>query len=212
MQIMYRCGVMISRDGARDFRKYKRRHPSHAFQTTIIGITTTFAYNQTYHHHHHHHCYYAHLNTIIPTTKQQTPPPFKMQFTTAILASAAALTASALPQNVPIGPDTKFSVVTILPGSVLQNSPVQAARTGLLVNAKSQNASCSAPTNSATFFLQDEELQLYGASATPQTIFVDRSGRFPYFHIPYSLFPFPIFHIPYSHIPHICTFPTREIT
>ncbi|KAF2685626.1 cell wall protein PhiA [Lentithecium fluviatile CBS 122367] len=101
-----------------------------------------------------------------------------MQFTTAFLASAAALTASALPQSIvtPIPADAKFGVITIRSGSPIHNQALQAARNSLLVGAKSQNASCDADTNFATFYINDEELFLYAASATPQTIFVDRSG------------------------------------
>lgn len=99
-----------------------------------------------------------------------------MQFTTAFLASAAALTASALPQTTPLAADAKFGVITIRSGSPIQNAAIQAAQRSLLVGATSQNASCDAEANSATFYIQDEELFLYAASATPQTIFVDRSG------------------------------------
>ena len=98
-----------------------------------------------------------------------------------ILASAAAITASALPTgSEPTTPSTDtlsaFGLITIHSGSEVQNAGVQAARASLLVNAKSQNASCDAETNFATFYIKDEELFLYAASATPQTIFVDRSG------------------------------------
>lgn len=98
-----------------------------------------------------------------------------MQFTTAFLASAAALTASALPQAAPAA--DYFGVITIRSGSEIQNGGVQAARSSLLVNAKSQNASCDADSNSATFYIMDEELHLYESKSSyrPQKIFVDRS-------------------------------------
>ncbi|KAJ4348231.1 uncharacterized protein N0V89_009603 [Didymosphaeria variabile] len=101
-----------------------------------------------------------------------------MHFTTAFLTSAAALTASALPQTTPVSEGTAFGVITIRSGSEIQNSGVQAARSSLLVNAQSQNASCDADSNFATFYIKDEELHLYESktSARPQTIFVDRSG------------------------------------
>lgn len=101
-----------------------------------------------------------------------------MQFTTALLASAAAMTASALPQSTPIAEGAAFGVITIRSGSQVQNSAIQAANSGLLVNAKSQNASCDAETNSATFYIQDEELHLLESKSSyrPQRIFVDRSG------------------------------------
>lgn len=97
-----------------------------------------------------------------------------MLFQSIILAATAAITASALP-TVTVA-QTTFGLITIHSGSEVQNAGVQAARGSLLVNAKSQNASCDVETNFATFYIQDEELHLYAASATPQTIFVDRSG------------------------------------
>lgn len=103
-----------------------------------------------------------------------------MLFQSIILASAAAFTASALPATTPTDcaapAASKFGLLTIHSGSDVQNAGVQAARSSLLVNAKSQNASCDAKTNFATFYIQDKELFLYAASATPQKIFVDRSG------------------------------------
>jgi hypothetical protein len=103
-----------------------------------------------------------------------------------ILASTAAITASALPTcSEPTTTDTTlstngtvstFGLITIHSGSEVQNAGVQASRASLLVNAKSQNASCDVETNFATFYIKDEELHLYAASATPQTVFVDRSG------------------------------------
>ena len=102
-----------------------------------------------------------------------------MQFTTALIASAAALTASALPQTTPVATGDRFGVITIRSGSEIQNSPIQAARGSLMVNAKSQNASCDAPTNSATFYInEDKELYLQESKSSyrPQRMFVDRSG------------------------------------
>jgi len=101
-----------------------------------------------------------------------------MLFTTAFIASAAALTASALPQTIgtPIADGEKFGVITIRSGSPIHNSAVQAARGGLLVGAKSQNATCDTPTNFATFYILDGELNLHSTDAPWQTAFVDRSG------------------------------------
>ncbi|KAF1966790.1 hypothetical protein BU23DRAFT_441944, partial [Bimuria novae-zelandiae CBS 107.79] len=92
---------------------------------------------------------------------------------------AVALTASALPQTTPIAESENFGVIAIRSGSPVHNLAFQAARSSLLVGAKSQNSSCDAPgINSATFYIQDQELQLLPSrtSARPQTIFVDRSG------------------------------------
>lgn len=102
-----------------------------------------------------------------------------MQFTTALIVSAAALTASALPQTTPVVAGDRFGVITIRSGSEVQNSAIQAAQGGLMVNAKSQNASCDAPTNSATFYInEDKELMLQESKTSyrPQRVFVDRSG------------------------------------
>jgi hypothetical protein len=102
-----------------------------------------------------------------------------MQFTTAFLASAAAVTASALPQTTPIATGHGFGLITIRSGSAIQNSGVQAASSGLFVGLKSQNASCDAESNFATFYInEDKELHLWESSTSyrPQTIFVDRSG------------------------------------
>jgi len=99
-----------------------------------------------------------------------------MQFKGFTLAFVSAIAVSALPQTTPCAEGSPFGLITILPGSPIQNSGVQAARASLFVNLNSQNASCDAETNFATFYIKDEELHLYAASATPQTIFVDRSG------------------------------------
>jgi len=101
-----------------------------------------------------------------------------MQFTTAFVAATAALTASALPQTfgTPIPDGTRFGVIAIRSGSPIHNQALQAAQRGLIVGAKSQNASCDAPTNFATFYIADEELRLHSTRNPPQTMFVDRSG------------------------------------
>jgi hypothetical protein len=100
-----------------------------------------------------------------------------MQFTTtAVLALAGALTASAAPQTTQIPEGKTFSVTAIAADQPFNNQPLQAARTKMIVGATSQNASCDATTNSANFAIRDGELFLYAASATPQKFFVDRSG------------------------------------
>lgn len=102
-----------------------------------------------------------------------------MQFTIAFIASAAALTASALPQTTPIATGDAFGVITIRSGSPVQNSAIQAAHNGLLVNAKSQNASCDAASNFATFYINEEkEMHLLESKTSyrTQTVYVDQSG------------------------------------
>ncbi|KAF1956504.1 hypothetical protein CC80DRAFT_492060 [Byssothecium circinans] len=99
-----------------------------------------------------------------------------MQFISAFIASAAALTASALPQTTPIAADAKFGLITIRSGSTIHNQAIQAARSSLIVGAQSQNATCDVDHNFATFYISNEELKLYTPEGHPQTIFVDRSG------------------------------------
>lgn len=97
-----------------------------------------------------------------------------MQLKTLLVSSSVALGAIAAPAPAPSS--QTFGLIAIRSGSAVQNSGVQAALSSLFVNLPSQNASCDATTNFATFYIQDTELHLYAASATPQTIFVDRSG------------------------------------
>lgn len=100
-----------------------------------------------------------------------------MQFTTLVLASAVAMTASALPQTTPITEGTTFNVRILDAGTEIPNTFTQAAKRSLFVNLPSQDASCDAPTNVATFYIDNQELRLFPrARATNQKIFVDRSG------------------------------------
>jgi hypothetical protein len=98
-----------------------------------------------------------------------------MRFTSIVFTATAAVTASALPQSTPIG-DSKFGVVAIQPALPIHNKGIQAAQKSIFVGANSQNATCDSETNTATFHIVDEELFLYTGTATPQRIFVDRSG------------------------------------
>jgi hypothetical protein len=99
-----------------------------------------------------------------------------MHFNTIALALIAAATASALPQTTPITDGTKFGAIIVQSGSTVDNSPVQSAQRSLFANLPAQNADCAAPTNSATFYIQNEELLLWTGINGPQKIFVDRSG------------------------------------
>ena len=109
-----------------------------------------------------------------------------MQFTTAFLASAAALTASALPQSTPIADGTAFGVITIHSGSDIQNQGIQALKSSLVIGAENQGASCDAQpaSNFATFYIQDGELNLLESksSARGQKVYVDRSGMGMFYH------------------------------
>ncbi|KAK2627027.1 hypothetical protein QTJ16_004202 [Diplocarpon rosae] len=114
-----------------------------------------------------------------------------MHFSTAtILASLATLGASApnyaaspaptpVPTSTPLG-SKPFGLRAFRTGSAVQNGQISAAKTALFVNLPEQGASCDGygtnGPNFATFVLIDEVLFLYAQSATPQTVYVDRSG------------------------------------
>ncbi|KAK0659339.1 Cell wall protein phiA [Lasiodiplodia hormozganensis] len=84
----------------------------------------------------------------------------------AILAAAGAASAAA---------DTYFGGIAIHSGSAIQNSGVSAGLNSLWLG-RTQDASCDSETNFATFYIQDGAAYLYAASATPQQLYVDRSG------------------------------------
>ncbi|KAI1407892.1 cell wall protein PhiA [Hypoxylon sp. FL1857] len=102
---------------------------------------------------------------------------FKLFATTASLLLGAS---TALPQATPwapLSPDAKFSLMALRSASEVHFSSVEAAKSSLFLNLPNQNASCDAgPADYATFYLQDGGLYLYAASATPQQLYVDRSG------------------------------------
>ncbi|KAI0839364.1 cell wall protein PhiA [Hypoxylon sp. FL0890] len=97
--------------------------------------------------------------------------------TTALLSAGVS---TALPQATPVtslSPDAKFSLMALRSASVIHFANFEAAKSSLFLNLPSQNASCDAGTaDYATFYLQDGGLYLYAASATPQQLYVDRSG------------------------------------
>ncbi|KKK16689.1 cell wall protein, partial [Aspergillus rambellii] len=83
---------------------------------------------------------------------------------------------SPAPAPAPVGTNP-FGVVAMHSGNAVQYAPFNAAKSSLLAGLKHQNASCDRPgEQTATFYLDDGALFLYDASATPQEIFVDRSG------------------------------------
>ncbi|KAI5357099.1 hypothetical protein Slin14017_G124200 [Septoria linicola] len=69
----------------------------------------------------------------------------------------------------------KFGLISIRSGSPIQNTGIKAANGRLTVGGK-QDASCDKPSDFATFYIQDGEAYLYAQSATPQQLWVDRSG------------------------------------
>jgi hypothetical protein len=98
-----------------------------------------------------------------------------MQIKSFILAASAAATASAAACSAPT--NKYFGVVAIHSGSAVQYQAFSASKSSIFAGLNSQNASCDRPDEkSATFYIQDGSLYLYAASATPQEVFVDRSG------------------------------------
>ncbi|KAI1472145.1 cell wall protein PhiA [Daldinia caldariorum] len=88
---------------------------------------------------------------------------------------------TAMPQATPgakIAPGAKFSLMALRSASEVHFAGFEAAKSSLFLKLPSQNASCDAgPADYATFYLQDDGgLYLYAASATPQQLYVDRSG------------------------------------
>ncbi|KAH7349807.1 hypothetical protein B0T11DRAFT_321635 [Plectosphaerella cucumerina] len=70
----------------------------------------------------------------------------------------------------------KFTIQALRSASDIHFAPFSAAQNSLFLRLPDQKASCDKETNSATFYIQDGGLYLYAASATPQQIYVDRSG------------------------------------
>ncbi|KAH7346370.1 hypothetical protein BKA65DRAFT_502266 [Rhexocercosporidium sp. MPI-PUGE-AT-0058] len=101
-----------------------------------------------------------------------------MQFSaiTALTTLAGLAAASPTPQLPVATNPSYFNLLAIRSGSAIQYATFGAAQSSLFANLPAQNASCDAPgVNTATFTLNNGTLNLYAASATPQTFYVDRS-------------------------------------
>lgn len=102
-----------------------------------------------------------------------------MKFTTAAITATAAALVSASPVQVntsdKIQDGDVFTLLALRSASEIHYAKVQAANSGLLINTPAQNASCSEPTDYASFQLFNGNLYLYTQNP-PQQIFVDRSG------------------------------------
>ncbi|KAF4950913.1 hypothetical protein FSARC_13049 [Fusarium sarcochroum] len=85
----------------------------------------------------------------------------------------AAGIVSAAPQK-----STKFEALALRSASEIHFAGLQATKSHLSLNVKSQGASCDAgkKENQATFNLVDGELYLYKTDNPPQQLYVDRSG------------------------------------
>jgi hypothetical protein len=96
-----------------------------------------------------------------------------MQLKNLALAAGVSAVASAAPS----AQSKTFGVIAIHSGSDVQNSAFNAAERSIFAGLSTQGASCARPEEQqATFYINDGALYLYGASATPQEIYVDRSG------------------------------------
>jgi hypothetical protein len=96
-----------------------------------------------------------------------------MQLKNLAIAASVSAVASAAPST----QSKTFGVVAIHSGSGVQYSAFNAAKSSIFAGLPSQGASCARPEEQqATFYINDGALYLYDQSATPQEIYVDRSG------------------------------------
>ncbi|KAI0909602.1 hypothetical protein F4824DRAFT_457789 [Ustulina deusta] len=102
----------------------------------------------------------------------------------AVLAGAAMVceAATTTPSSTAIAAGKPFGLLALRSASPIHFAQFDAALSSIFLSLPSQNATCddgTQPTtaDSATFSLsEDGGLYLYAASATPQQLFVDRSG------------------------------------
>ncbi|TGJ82079.1 hypothetical protein E0Z10_g6693 [Xylaria hypoxylon] len=96
--------------------------------------------------------------------------------------SAPSYTTVPSPSSTAIAAGEPFGILALRSASPIHFAQVGAALSSVFLNLPAQNATCddgTKPTTAdyATFTLsEDGELYLYAASATPQQLFVDRSG------------------------------------
>jgi len=94
-----------------------------------------------------------------------------MQFRTLIPAFAGLAAAATIEDG------ATFNLMALRSASDVHFAKFSAALSSIFLNLPEDNASCDAETDgSATFYIQDGEMYLYAASATPQQLYVDRSG------------------------------------
>jgi uncharacterized protein YdaL len=96
-----------------------------------------------------------------------------MQIKNVIFAASLAATTTALPAT----QSNTFNLIAIHSASGVQYATFNAAKSSIFAGLGSQNANCARPEEQvATFYLNDGALYLYDQSATPQELYVDRSG------------------------------------
>ncbi|CAG8900750.1 unnamed protein product [Penicillium egyptiacum] len=95
-----------------------------------------------------------------------------MQLKNLAIAASVSAVASAAPSQ-----SKTFGVIAIHSGSGVHNSAFNAAQSSIFAGLPNQGASCARPEEQqATFYIDNGALYLYDQSATPQEIYVDRSG------------------------------------
>ncbi|KAJ5805161.1 hypothetical protein N7474_011048 [Penicillium riverlandense] len=100
-----------------------------------------------------------------------------MQIKKLLFAASLAATTAALPATECATESEAFGIVAIHSGSDVQYSSFNAAKGTIFAGLKKQGARCARPKEQdATFYIKNGALYLYDTSATPQEIFVDRSG------------------------------------
>ncbi|KAI5291353.1 hypothetical protein KEM54_005206 [Ascosphaera aggregata] len=109
-----------------------------------------------------------------------------MRFSTVAATLACAASAIAAPAACPApssGSDNAstskaFGVVSIHSGNAVHYAGWAATQNRLVAGVTDQGASCDrgVKSNSATFYIKDGSLYLYAQPATPQEVWVDRSG------------------------------------
>lgn len=123
--------------------------------------------------------FYHHSSTLqqpSTPTPRTIPQPFtasKMQIKAILLTPLVAVgLVSAAPSK-----PYNFEIMSLRSASPIHFAGVQAAQSNIFLKLPHQNASCDHKSdNLATFSLVDGELHLYRKSATPQILYVDRSG------------------------------------
>lgn len=101
-----------------------------------------------------------------------------MQFTTTTLFSVlTALAAAAPAPQLPEANDAEyFGLLAIRSGNSVHLNSFNAAKSSIFAGLTGQNATCDSTQSTATFSIIDGGMYLYAASATPQQLYVDRSG------------------------------------
>ena len=97
----------------------------------------------------------------------------------AIIPALAGLASAAIPDG------TAFNIMALRSGSPIHFNEFNAALSSIMMKLPQPNATCDAESDRfATFYINEGGLYLYAESATPQQLFVDRSGMGKKNHLP----------------------------